>query len=328
MNLFNVGITSLNDKQKECIEKYLYKRIPDENTFLKSSFKLLANNQGEQPQLRDKRFTKVKDTYIISMLQLAPMQISGKNFCPSAGCCKEICIGDSGTNGKKQMLARLKRSFYYTEQFNGFFERLVLEIQNTKNLAALKKLSLFVRLNGYSDIPWLEKTPDIYTLEEIHKNSTLEKADIGEQPKNIFKLFPDVYFYDYTKDYCYYIRHINAKDQHKNYHLVYSYDKICDRVNQNISKNWLENINDLAVIVSQDLKSELMKDRDNENDHIGHNKKICYIDGDLDDNRSLDYHVSKYKTIILLTFQGPKDKVQNFAFTEKMDFENCIITRL
>jgi hypothetical protein len=81
-----------------------------------------------------------------------------------------------------------------------FLNRLVKEISNAIKLNKDKAIPVF-RLNGTTDIVW-------------------EKFKIKDN-KNIFELFPDVQFYDYTKNHLRF-----NKVLPKNYHLTFSRSEI------------------------------------------------------------------------------------------------------
>lgn len=137
-------------------------------------------------------------TYI---LYLSPATTSGYNVCPySTEECKQGCLATSGRAGigenNKIQKARLQKTklFYEEEQF--FMEWLIKEIEYFQKKASRDGFNFSVRLNGTSDIDWQK----VYYL-----------------GKNIFEIFPNVQFYDYTKN------HNKFKCLPSNYHLTYSY---------------------------------------------------------------------------------------------------------
>jgi hypothetical protein len=77
-----------------------------------------------------------------------------------------------------------------------FFEQLVREIKNAIKLSAKQGMTPVFRLNGTSDLAW-------------------EKYEVADG-KNIFQMFPQVQFYDYTKILGRKVAHI------PNYHLTFS----------------------------------------------------------------------------------------------------------
>lgn len=146
-----------------------------------------------------------KKGYLSSVLHLAPADLSGKNTCPKATAgCKAACLNTAGRGGifKKGestnviQQARIRKTKAFFENRQEFLNELVYEIVKTKRLAEKKGLIPVFRLNGTSDISW-------------------EKYEVVND-MNIFQLFPDVQFYDYTKVNNRKVSHI------KNYHLTFS----------------------------------------------------------------------------------------------------------
>lgn len=146
-----------------------------------------------------------KKGYLSSVLHLAPADLSGKNTCPKATAgCKAACLNTAGRGGifKKGettnviQQARIRKTKSFFENRQEFLNELVVEIVKTKKSAEKKGLIPVFRLNGTSDISW-------------------EKYEVTNG-KNIFQMFPDVQFYDYTKINNRKVSHI------KNYHLTFS----------------------------------------------------------------------------------------------------------
>lgn len=137
-------------------------------------------------------------------LYLAPHTLSGYNVCKqSTPECRLGCLHASGrtameiiSGGNRIQNARVKKVRLLFEHQNYFMTWLVQEIDNKRKTAELQGFGFSVRLNCTSDIDW---------------------ASIKLYDLNIFEIFPDVQFYDYTK---------NIKkfaDKPANYHLTYSY---------------------------------------------------------------------------------------------------------
>lgn len=133
-----------------------------------------------------------KQGYMTYILHLAPASLSGHNTCPKAtNGCKIACLNTAGRGGmfKKGentnviQKARIRKTIMFYENRQEFFNLLIKDI-----ILAIKqseKLGLIpvFRLNGTSDIAF-EKYGFIYN---------------GEKYNNIFELFPNIQFYDYTK---------------------------------------------------------------------------------------------------------------------------------
>jgi len=128
--------------------------------------------------------------YLSFILHLAPADLSGHNTCPKATAgCRAACLNTAGRGGmfrkgeSTNMIqqARIRKTKYFYENRAGFMLDLAYDIQ--KGIAMAKKLGLtpVFRLNGTSDLSWEKYEVPVFCA------------------KNIFELFPDVQFYDYTK---------------------------------------------------------------------------------------------------------------------------------
>jgi len=146
-----------------------------------------------------------KKGYLSSVLHLAPANLSGKEVCPkrTAGC-TSACLNTAGRGGifKKGettnviQQARIRKTKAFFENRRDFLNQLTVDILKTKATAEKKGLIPVFRLNGTSDLSW-------------------EKYEVAAG-KNIFQMFPDVQFYDYTKVNNRKVKHI------PNYHLTFS----------------------------------------------------------------------------------------------------------
>lgn len=151
---------------------------------------------------------KVKKNMLINqltyILYLAPANVSRYNTCPQATPeCKLGCLNTSGRNGieiisGRNMIqnARIKKTELLFENKSFFMNWLVAEIKRYRKQAENKNMEFSVRLNGTSDIDW----------QRIKLNG-----------RNVFEIFPDVQFYDYTKNVA------KFKNLPDNYHLTFSY---------------------------------------------------------------------------------------------------------
>ena len=142
------------------------------------------------------------NTYI---LHLAPANVSGYETCPkrTAGC-TAACLNTAGRGGMFKrgestnviQEARKRKTRMFFENRGAFMLQLYLDIK--KAIKQSEKLGLIpvFRLNGTSDLAW-------------------EKYEV-QDGKNIFEMFPNVQFYDYTKM-------LNRKVKAvANYHLTFS----------------------------------------------------------------------------------------------------------
>lgn len=164
-----------------------------------------------------------KQGFTTYIMYLSPYTDNSKgiNLCSHAseGCAK-VCLFNSGAarfqhvqNGKRN-----KTEFYLNNR-NEFLLQLVNEIEKIVSLhqaivgteqigrsgKVVRYKDFAIRLNGTSDIPF-------------------EKMKIKDN-KNIFELFPNVQFYDYTKNYLRFERVKNLS----NYHLTFSRSEINEK---------------------------------------------------------------------------------------------------
>lgn len=142
------------------------------------------------------------NTYI---LHLAPANLSGYETCAKRTVgCSAACLNTAGRGGmfKKGettnviQKARIRKTKMFFEQRQEFLNALVVDIVRAKKQSEKLGLIPVFRLNGTSDLAW-EK----YTI---------------VNGMNIFQMFPDVQFYDYTKILGRKVKHI------PNYHLTFS----------------------------------------------------------------------------------------------------------
>lgn len=143
--------------------------------------------------------------YLSFILHLAPSDLSGKNTCPKATAgCIAACLNTAGRGGmfKKGettnviQKARIRKTQYFFNNRAEFMVDLANDIKKAIRFAERKGLTPVFRLNGTSDLSW-------------EKYSVIEGF-------NIFEMFPNVQFYDYTKV-------LGRKvSQYPNYHLTFS----------------------------------------------------------------------------------------------------------
>ena len=150
-------------------------------------------------------------TYILYM---TPYIHNGVNACSHASKgCAESCLVGSGFGGMYENVksGRLKKREWFASDRVGFLNKLRTEIEkaillnNIANAKNEEQTILTFRLNGTTD--WV-----------------YEKYRVFEGDKNIFELFPDVQFYDYTKNHLRF-----KKELPKNYHLTFSRSETNDK---------------------------------------------------------------------------------------------------
>ena len=162
-------------------------------------------------------------TYI---LYLAPAKTSGYNVCShSTNECRMGCLATSGhagieiNTGKSTTIrdCRIKKTRLFFENPTFFMAWMIAEMQKYQRKAIKDGYGFSVRLNGTSDIDW---------------------ANALYEGQNIFQIFPDVQFYDYTKN----PNKFNGKPT--NYHLTFSYTGF----NASSCKALLEQGQNVAVV--------------------------------------------------------------------------------
>ncbi len=194
-----------------------------------------------------------KKGYLSFVLHLAPANLSGKEVCPkrTAGC-TAACLNTAGRGGifKKGestnviQQARIRRTKFFFENRREFLNQLTVDIIKAKTMAEKKGLIPVFRLNGTSDLSW-------------------EKYEVANG-KNIFQMFPEVQFYDYTKV-------LGRKSSHiPNYHLTFS--------------NADGNINDVLAAKQAGLNVAVVFRKNLPETYLG--RKV--INGDETDLRFLD----------------------------------------
>jgi hypothetical protein len=194
--------------------------------------------------------------YKTFILYMAPniLNNEGKNLCPMAtkGCIKS-CLYSAGmgkfTNVQK---ARINKANYFIRNRKEFLNDLYFDVLLAQVIASRENLIPVFRLNGTSDIQW-------------------ERIKVKDN-KNIFELFPDLQFYDYTKI----VNRFNKKLP-ENYNLVFSYSKERDYYTDidNLSTNLLKKDINIAVVFRMELPKT----------YLG----FPVIDGDESDLRFNDY---------------------------------------
>ena len=114
--------------------------------------------------------------------------------------CLAACLGHS--SGRMQMpthaVARDRRTALYLEAPQLFLQMLTLELTFLEQDARRQGLQAAARLNGSSDLAW----------EELHPE--------------IFQRFPNIHFFDYTKNPARMNRFLQRSNWPANYHLTFS----------------------------------------------------------------------------------------------------------
>lgn len=140
--------------------------------------------------------------YLTGILYLAPAKTTKYNTCSMAekAQCDKACLYSAGRGAFNNVQqSRIDKTLYFYEDRENFMLQLAANITALIKKAESKGLKPLVRLNGTSDIRW-ENIPFEYHA-------------------NIMEAFPNVQFYDYTKD-------VNRKDLPANYDLTFSYSGV------------------------------------------------------------------------------------------------------
>ena len=170
--------------------------------------------------------------------------------------CMDLCLKDAGLPAvyDSANIARQAKTDYWHSDQAGFLDQLTPELTNFKKLCEKKNVQGVVRLNVLSDIPW-------------------EKHGIPQQ-------FPELFFYDYTKQAKRLAGNLPA-----NYRLMFSYSDRPQYQKQVAAA--LPTGVPIAVVFKNSIPSEYLGRR--------------VIDGDLSD---LD-NVMACPLVIGLTAKGP-----------------------
>jgi len=216
---------------------------------------------------------------------LAPANTSGFNVCPySTPECRKGCLATSGRAGMEILAGKTKtancrgnktRLFYEQPEF--FMAWLIAEIKAAQAKAIVDGYGFSVRLNCTSDIDW---------------------QNVKVDGKNIFEIFPNVTFYDYTKNPN---KFVNKPD---NYHLTFSYT----------GRNW----HLCEVLLNTGHNVAMVFDVKNENELPAMYKGYKVVNGD-----ATDYRVDDSKGVIV----GLKWKRIANKQAEKEVLQSCFVVK-
>ena len=139
--------------------------------------------------------------WITYIMYLAPFTQNalGKNICSHASAgCAEACLFGSGFGGMYSSVeeGRINKTNYLLSDRNQFMNQLKQEIKKLQTKHLKKDEKICIRLNGTSDLAW-------------------EKFKVDG--KSLMETFPEVQFYDYTKNHLRFDRVLP-----ENYHLTFS----------------------------------------------------------------------------------------------------------
>jgi len=239
---------------------------------------------------------KVSGTYTY-IIYLAPANLSGYNVCShSTPECRLGCLNTSGRAGMDILSnhgviqkCRIEKTKLLHENSDYFMQWMISEILHYEQKAEKDGYSYSIRLNGTSDIDW----SNIYYLGQ-----------------NIFEYFPNVSFYDYTKDFN------KFTNKPKNYHLTFSYTGHNENSKQSIQL--LEKGYNIAVVFDLNKNEQLP---------LSFNG-YKVVNGDL-----TDYRVDDGKGVVVglrfkhIANKENETKVKNSCFVIKPNDNRCQCTK-
>lgn len=206
--------------------------------------------------------------FLTGILYLAPYTLAKReNVCQFAtNGCKKSCLYFAGRGAFQNVQdARIRKTQLFFDDRETFLNLLKKDIEALIRKANKLNLIPVVRLNGTSDIDWSK----VYFNENIKLN--------------VFELFSDVQFYDYTKDSTKFYN-----NDIPNYHLTFSQS---EKVDINFFHDTLTiRQNNIAVVFPDSLPER----------YLGYQ----VTNGDLNDLRFLD----KPGTIVGLSAKGKAKK--------------------
>ena len=212
------------------------------------------------------------DEYLTAILYMTPykVMIDGKSFnsCSMAeqASCIDGCLYTAGRGAFNNVqTARQRKAEWFYRDRDSFMHQLVIDIAKFANYCRKRDIQPCVRLNGTTDIRW-----ELILIDG----------------KNIFQIFPNVQFYDYTKIPNRKVSHLN------NYHLTWSYSAANPKYEQYFDEA-IQNM-PVAVVFRTPYPHETWK-----------GYKV--VDGDKDDLRFLD----PKQSIVALYAKGRARKDQS-----------------
>ena len=233
-----------------------------------------------QPTTNYKANKNIKLGYHTYFLSLAHSDISGYNVCAMANklkagennknksTCSAVCVGYNGFAKifKSVMKARIRKTKMFYEDREQFFNLLIKDIKSAIKSSLNKGLIPTFRLNAYSDLKY-------ENIKVNYQNKTYS---------NIFEIFPEIMFYDYSK--------ITNRKTPKNYELTYSYYG-----NKKAFKDVLKSNQNIAVVFDKLPKKY---------------KNRLVIDGDKTDLRTSEN--DGIKSIVGLKFKADKKHYKQY----------------
>lgn len=200
--------------------------------------------------------------YLTGIMYLAPHKAAGFNVCAFAtDGCIAACLNTAGQGTySTTQVARIRRTKWFRADRNAFMQQVEKDILALIRKAKRLDMTPCVRLNGTSDIPW-------ESVKYVGKDGT---------SGTIFERFPDVQFYDYTKNAARFARNLPA-----NYDLTFS----AADGNENAVEFALAHDGRVAAVFRNSMRPNARAKNWN---LPGTYKGVPLIDGDDSDLRFLD----------------------------------------
>ena len=201
--------------------------------------------------------------YLTAILYMTPYKVwvetlgRYSNSCPMAeqAGCIDACLNTAGRGAFNNVQsARMRKAQWFYNDRTSFMDQLVVDVMKFQRYCKKRGIQPCVRLNGTTDIQW-------------------ENIKIGDY--NIFELFPEVQWYDYTK-----IANRRKVKDIPNYHLTWSYSNADPRYAAMLDTA-IENGMNAAVVFRSNFIEVKPKCW-----HTWNGYPV--IDGDKDDLRFLD----------------------------------------
>ena len=167
-------------------------------------------------------------------IHLAPASLSGFNVCKDASVgCVASCLNTAGMGAFSNVqLARIEKTKLFFKDKPLFMAQLIKEVSSAIKSARNKNLVSTFRLNLTSDLPW----------EKIKLNG-----------RNLFDMFPQCQFYDYTKSAERMTSFLNG-EMPKNYHLTFSRSE----TNGAIAESILKSGGNVAMVFRKHLPNQFL----------------------------------------------------------------------
>jgi hypothetical protein len=172
-------------------------------------------------------------------LYLASSDASGINVCPNSDMCREACLVGSGyakidalAGNNRTLRSRIIKTRLFFANRPLFMKLMIMEINRGINEAKRKGFDFSIRLNCTSDI-----SPVAFTL----------------NGKNILDMYPNVSFYDYTKN----KNRWKLLNRYPNYYVTFSRDGSAE--NEKECLEYLKMGGTVAVVFGVLKKTDLPK---------------------------------------------------------------------